>query len=110
MKRKSKSGNPFGRAKKVIDDVEMPKTPNTFGDAGGFGKMKSGFGNPFAKNSGIGNGSNNPFSMESGLGRKLGGGLGSEKSIGKRAKNDFKKFNKQPKPFDMFGGMKMDDD
>ena len=106
MKRKRKSsksrgnlnpetGNPFGKAEKVINDVKMPKTPSGFGNGG--------FGDAFSMDV------KNPFSKESGLGSGGFSNLGNEKSIGKRAKKDITKFNKNKKPFDFFGGMRMDD-
>ena len=74
------TGDPFGRAEDVMENIHMPTMESPFNSNSTFGGFDS-------------------------LGK-----LGSEGNIGKSVKKDHKKFNKEKKPFDFFGGMKLDDD
>lgn len=99
------TGDPFDKAEGAMDKLKM---------GGGMGD-NSGYDNPFkAKNNkGFGSFSGDDKGMGFGDMKGMGFGdfnkLGNEKQIRKNVKKGKKKFDKEKKPFDMFGGLQGDD-
>lgn len=116
------TGDPFDKAEGAMDSFNMPKLKGSdgLGDAsdmmgkpddrlGGFGGFEDigdgGFGSfdgKGKKGGGLGQGG---FDQ---VGQGYGMNLGNEKAIGKKVKKGKKSFDKEKKPFDMFGGLQQD--